>query len=120
MTKPPVEDRRAASRLPVGNAVADCRRLPMAWLRGNVAERVLDLSAGGARLVTREALAAGLQVRVRIGFPGTAEAIETPARVVWSYDARSQAAHVVGVDFLAEPSAVQSVLDRVRRRVRRA
>lgn len=115
MTKPPPDERRTSARYPVGNAVADCRRLPMAWLHGNVADRVLDVSAGGARLVTREALAAGQQVRVRIAFPGTPEAIETPARVVWSYDARSQTTHVVGIDFLAEASKVASTLQRVRR-----
>lgn len=111
-----MDERRANARYPVGTAVADCRRLPMAWLHGNVASRVLDVSAGGARLVTKEGMAAGQTVRVRIAFPGTVEVIATDARVAWAYDARSGQSHVVGIGFAVDAGRI---LERVRRPRRR-
>lgn len=111
-----VKNKRQASRYPVANAAADCRRLPLPFLRTNLAERTVDISNGGVRLVCTEPMKAGERVRLAISFPGRDDvAIHTTARVVWgrSQTGKSRSVHHLGLSFEGDPQQMKDALDRL-------
>jgi hypothetical protein len=108
-------ERRQTRRYAVGAARVDARRLPLPLLRSNVAQRVLDVSAGGARLLLTHPLEVGASLRVRVEFPGRDVALDTAADVVWSTGFSRQRHHIVGVAFRAHPALVARILERAMR-----
>ena len=64
----------------------------------NLALLVLDISQGGARLVTHERLEEGEEVEVSLLPPGSTREYHLPGRVAWCLDT-ADGSHVVGVRF---------------------
>lgn len=111
-----VKNKRQASRYPVANAEADLRLLPLPFLRSNLAERAVDLSNGGVRLVASEPLKPGDRVKLEISFPGRDDvAIRSTARVVWrrTQAGRQRSVHHLGLAFEADPREMKDALDRL-------
>jgi hypothetical protein len=71
----------------------------MSDLRPDVALALLDLSEGGARLVTSEALPAGQRVYLVLAGPGGGRAARRQGVVAWSVPA-ADGTHCVGVKLL--------------------
>ena len=111
-----VKNKRQASRYPVAHAAADCRLLPLPFLRPNLAERTVDISNGGVRLVCTEPLKAGDRVKLEIRFPGRDDVvIRSAARVIWrrTQQGRKRSVHHLGLSFEADPTELKDQLDRL-------
>src|SRR5215467_7403196 len=67
----------------------------------NLAVRLLDTSATGACLITKERLREGLEVVIGIVLPGAKSRVTSPASVRWSttIESKGRIAHVAGVEF---------------------
>lgn len=78
---PVQHERRGTARFVVPKAVADCRQTPMAFMRRNIADRVLDISTTGAKLLLKGAIEAGRKVQLKLDLAG--KAVETLADIVW-------------------------------------
>lgn len=111
-------DRRHCPRYAVGSAQATCKRLPLACLRPNMAQQLVDLSASGAKVILSGPVAKGDWVHMRINFPGCAEEIESNARVVWASRAgspsRRDSTTVAGLSFTLSPPLIERKLERIR------
>lgn len=78
---PVQHERRGTTRFVVRKAVADCRPTPLACFRHNLAERVLDISTTGAKLLIKGAVEAGRKVQLKLDLAG--KAVEMLADIVW-------------------------------------
>ena len=72
---------------------------------------VTNLSVDGARLVTKEAIAEGATLSVRVVPEGAAEAVTIPAKVVWAQPRDGKT--VVGAQFEALDEAAKQTLARL-------
>lgn len=113
-----IQNKRRAPRYPIGAVEFDCRKASWSFLRSNIAQRVVDLSSGGARVVCTEALAPGDRVRLELSFPGKEVSVRTAARVVWgrTQEHRKGRTHHLGVAFDADLSDLIDRLTMTRSR----
>jgi hypothetical protein len=98
------EERRRHDRSSTREAQVACtsaEHAPPGSPTGNLAVRLLDTSATGACLVTRERLREGLPVVIGIILPGGKARVMSTSVVRWStsIESKGRTAHVAGVEF---------------------
>lgn len=88
------------------------------WGERNRARGVLDLSEGGARLVTEKPLTPGSVLRLEIRVPRHGEQIQAYGETRWSRPASAQGSeYLAGVMFLDLEDAQRAKISRLRQRL---
>ena len=109
-------ERRHEERMRRPRVKASCVRLDMTYPFGasNVASTLLDVSTGGARIVSTKPLEEGEPVSIRLDAPNRRRSVSMPGEVRWIEPApaghSAPKSYVAGVRFMRVPGVLELLL----------